>query len=106
MDLLWDKQISVMTKYIMDWRWKVLISKADPAQIKCSITEWLFPRLEIGLLHKISVKVCNAWRSTIVNTMSLLGGMKTMKSINREAFCILSGIPDPWLRMHHSCYSF
>ena len=51
MDLNWDKQIHVMNKQVMDWRWKSLAAKADPAQLKCSVTEYLLPRLEIGLAH-------------------------------------------------------
>jgi hypothetical protein len=69
MDLNWSRQTSVMTKYIMDWRWKVFVAKADPAQVKSSVTEWLFPRLEIGLSHaRISESTCKGWLSTIVNT--------------------------------------
>ena len=51
MDLTWDKQIQVMNKQVMDWRWKSLAAKGDPAQLKCSVTEYLLPRLEIGLAH-------------------------------------------------------
>src|SRR4051812_1488857 len=84
----------------MDWRWKALVSKADPAQLKASITEWLLPRLEIGFIHAgITEKICDAWLSTLIDTLSRLSVMSTMKSINRKA-CLLTGIPDLWLRLH------
>ena len=85
----------------MDWRWKALVAKADPAQLKASITEWLLPRMEIGLLHGgVTEKMCDAWLSTIIDTLSRLSGMSTAKTINRKAFCLLSGIPDFWLLLH------
>src|SRR5689334_75578 len=60
----WSTQIQNMNKAIMDWRWKALTTRVDPAQLKMSVTEWLIPRLEIGLLHAhISEKMCNAWLS-------------------------------------------
>jgi hypothetical protein len=43
MDLDWSKQIQVMNKHVMDWRWKSFSSKADPAQLKTSILDWLLP---------------------------------------------------------------
>ena len=51
MDLDWTTQITIMNKMIMDWRWRSRVARADPAQLKASITEWLIPRLEIGLMH-------------------------------------------------------
>ena len=85
----------------MDWRWKATVAKADPAQLKTSVLDWLLPRLEIGLLHAgVTEKMCNAWLSTIIHTLAHLSGLSTAKSINRNAFCLLTGIPDLWLRLH------
>jgi hypothetical protein len=65
MDLIWDKQIQVMNKYIMDWRWKVFAAKVDAAHLKSSILEYLLPRMEIGLAHAdITKTMCDAWLST------------------------------------------
>jgi hypothetical protein len=101
MDLNWSAQHTIMSNFIMDWRWKVLVAKADPTHVKASILEWLLPRMEIGFLHaNITKKMCESWLSTIIETLSRLGGMSTMGSINRQAFCLLSGIPDLWLRLN------
>ncbi len=101
MDLNWSTQRSIMNKYVMDWRWKVTVAKADPAQTRASILEWLLPRMEIGFLHaNITKKMCDAWLATIIETLARLGGMSTAKSINRQAFCLLSGIPDLWMRVN------
>jgi len=101
MDLNWSTQIAVMNKMIMDWRWRSQIANADPAQLKASIVEWLLPRLEIGLMHaNISENMCNAWMSTIIHTLCKMGGMSSMRSLNKKAFCLLAGIPDLWMHVH------
>jgi len=102
MDLNWDTQRQMMNKSIMNWRWKLFVSKADPIFVKTSIVEWLLPRLEIGFLHaNITKKMCEAWLSTIIETLARLGDMSsTVKSINRQAFCSLAGLPDIWLRLN------
>ena len=101
MDLCWNIQRQQINNQIMNWRWKANIAKANPAQLKSSILEWLFPRLEIGLIHaNVTKKMCEAWMSTIVETLSRLGGMSTLRTINREAFCVLSGIPDLWTHIN------
>jgi len=101
MDLKWEKQIHVMNKHIMDWRWKACAAKVDPAQLKSSITDLLLPRLEIGLAHaNITKTMCDAWLSTIIHTLCVRGGMSMAHSINKKAFCLLAGLPDLWMRMH------
>ena len=100
MDLKWDKQIHVLNKYIMDWRWKALTAKVDPAQLKTSVIEYLIPKLEIGFAHAdITSKMCGAWMSTIIYTLCQRGDMSMAHSINRKGFCILAGLPDLWMRM-------
>ena len=99
MDLNWSKQIQVMNKQIMDWRWKAFAAKVDPAQLKTSVIEYLLPRLEIGLLHAdISQKICDAWMSTIIHTLCHRSGMNTIGTMNKKGFCFLADIPDLWWR--------
>ena len=70
MDLNWSKQISVLNKQIMDWRWKSSSANADPAQLRASFTEFLLPRLEIGLLYaNVTEQMCNAWTKSITHTI-------------------------------------
>jgi hypothetical protein len=66
MDLDWTKQTQVLNKLVMDWRWKAFARKIDPAQLRTSVVEYLFPRMEVGLLHAdITKKVCDAWMSKL-----------------------------------------
>ena len=51
----------------MDWRWKALAAKVDPAQLRASYVEFLFPRLEVGLLYaNVTEEMCNTWMSAII----------------------------------------
>jgi len=101
MDLNWSKQREVLNKCVMDWRWKAITAMASPAQLKASISEWLIPRMETGFLHaNVTKNMCDVWLSTIIETLARLGEMSTGCSINRQAFCLLSGIPDLWLRVN------
>jgi hypothetical protein len=101
MYLDWSKQIQGLNKCVMDWRWKTLVAKVDPAQLRASYVEFLFPRLETGLLHaNITEKMCNTWMSLIIRTFCERSGMASGHSINNMAFCVLCGIPDLWLRSH------
>jgi ribonuclease HI len=103
MDLDWGKQIQSMNKMIMDWRWKAFAAKTDPAQLKSSVVEYLFPKLEIGLAHaEITQKMCDAWMSTIIHTICQRADMRMSHSINRKGFCILADLPDLWMRMQTS----
>ena len=64
------------------------------------LLDFLVPRLDIGLLHaNITQRMCDAWMSTIVHTLCERSGMSTVHSMNRKAFCYLSGIPDLWMRL-------
>ena len=99
MDLKWDKQIQILNKMVMDWRWKSFVNKTDPAQLRASVVEYLYPRMEIGLLYAdINEEMCAAWLSTIIYTICARGNMSGTHSINKSGFCILSGIPDIWMR--------
>jgi hypothetical protein len=73
-------------------------NKIDPAQLRLSYTEFLLPRLEIGLLHAdVTEKMCNAWMSSIIFTLCKRGRFSNAHSLNRMAFCLLADIPDIWL---------
>ena len=59
---------------VMDWRWKAFNRKIDSAQLRVSVTEYLFPRMEVGLAHAdITQQMCDGWMSTIVYTISERG---------------------------------
>jgi hypothetical protein len=99
LSLDWSKQILVLNKYIMDWRWKAKVAKVDAAQLKSSVIDYLLPRMDIGLLHAdVTQKMCHSWQSSIVHTICERAGMSNANSINRKAFCLLAGLPDIWLR--------
>jgi hypothetical protein len=99
LDLDWTKQKQVLTKLVMDWRWKAFSRKIDAAQLRASVTEYLFPRMEVGLAHAdITQEVCDGWMSTIIYTICERGNMSGVHNLNRKAFCILSRIPDLWMR--------
>ena len=101
MDLTWSMQIQVLNKIVMDWRWRATSSKVDPAQLKTSVTEYLLPKMELGLLFApVTQKMCDAWLSTIVHT--LCRGFSTVPTLNKSAFCLLAYIPDIFLRMQTS----
>src|ERR1043165_8986663 len=62
MDLNWGAQIQIMNKMVMDWRWRAAAAKVDPAQLKSSVTEYLLPKMDLGLLFaNITPKMCDAW---------------------------------------------
>ncbi len=101
MDLSWSMQIQILNKMVMDWRWRAVSAKVDPAQLKASITEYLVPKMDLGLsFANVTQKMCDAWLSTIIHT--LCRGFNTVSSLNKSAFCVLSGIPDIFLRMQTS----
>src|SRR4051812_2816873 len=79
MDLDWSKQIHVLNKCVMDWRWKALVGKLTRA----SYTEFLFPRLETGLLYaNVTEKMCNTWMSLIIRTFCERNGIASGHSVN------------------------
>jgi hypothetical protein len=99
MDLMWTKQIQIMNRQIMDWRWKSSAANVDPAQLKTSVMDYLLPRLEIGLFHaNITERMCDGWTSTIAYTICQRSGMHTIGSLNKKGFFLLAGLPDLWLR--------
>ena len=103
MTLDWSKQIQVLNKYVMDWRWKAIVANVDAAQLKTSVTDYLLPRMDIGLLHaEVSEKMCNAWLATVIHTICERAKMSNAHSINRKAFCLLADLPDLWMRTQTS----
>jgi len=75
----------------MDWRWKTLVAKVDPAQLRASYVEFLFPRLETGLMHaNTTEKMCNTWMSLIIRTFCETQWNGLRHSINNMAFCVLA----------------
>jgi len=94
MDLNWSKQISILNKMIMDWRWKSLAAKVDPAQLRNSYVEYLLPRLGLGLLYaNVTELMCNAWMRTIIHTLCVHSGFVSDYSLNPLGFCLIADIP-------------
>ena len=87
----------------MNWRWRALAQKIDPAMLASTVTEYLLPKIELGLLfaYGISDQMCRSWTRTIIDTLAVTANMT--KTITRlmsvEATCCLAGIPDIGLRM-------
>ena len=87
----------------MNWRWRALAQKIDPAMLANTVTEYLLPKIELGLLfaNGISDQMCRSWTRTIIDTLAATANMT--KTITRlmsvEATCCLAGIPDIGLRM-------
>ena len=87
----------------MNWRWRALAQKIDPAMLANTVTEYLLPKIELGLLfaYGISEQMCRSWTRTIIDTLAATANMT--KTITRlmsiEATCCLAGIPDIGLRM-------
>ena len=99
MDLDWSKQVQVLNKEVMDWRWKAFAAEVDPAHLRSWVVEYLLPRMEIGLVHaNVTKKMCDAWTSTIITTICHRGGMSTVATLNKKAFLVLAEIPDIWMR--------
>ena len=99
MDLIWTKQLALLNKEVMDWRWKALAAKVDPAQLKSSVVEFLFPRMGLGLMYAdVTREMCDGWMSTILHTICSLGRISTVTTLNRSAFLVLADIPDLWMR--------
>src|SRR6185503_17394254 len=99
MDLNWSKQIQILEKVIKDWRWKAFRAQIDVAQLRAAFTEYLWPKLESVLLYAtIPKKVYLSWMSIVIETFGKRGGMNTVHTLNRCAFCVLADIPHIWLR--------
>ena len=101
--LISKKQIQMINNTIMNWRWRALAQKIDPAMLANTVTEYLLPKIELGLLfaYGISDQMCRSWTRTIIDTLAATANMT--KTITRlmsiEATCCLAGIPDIGLRM-------
>src|SRR3984885_9514720 len=101
--LVSKKQIQMINNTIMNWRWRALAQKIDPAMLANTVTEYLLPKIELGLLfaYGISDQMCRGWTRTIIDTLAATANMT--KTITRlmsvEATCCLAGIPDIGLRM-------
>src|SRR5271154_442710 len=97
------KQIQIINNTIMNWRWRAIAQKIDPAMLASTVTEYLLPKIELGLLYTygVSEEMCRGWTSTIVQTLAQNAEMGKMaiRTLSREAFCLLSGIPQIFLRM-------
>ena len=75
------------------------MAKVDPAQLRASYVEFLFPRLETGLLYaNVTERMCDTWMSSIISTFCERSGIASGHSLNHMAFCVLAGIPNLWLR--------
>ena len=96
------KQIQMINNTIMNWRWRALSQKIDSAMLASTVTEYLLPKLEIGLLYAygISDEMCRGWTRTIIHTLAATAGMSktATRTMSSHAFCLLAGIPDISLR--------
>ena len=68
---------------IMNWRWRALAQKIDPAMLANTVTEYLLPKIELGLLfaYGISDQMCRSWTRTIIDTLAATANMT--KTITR-----------------------
>src|SRR4051812_40231829 len=61
MDLNWSRQLEILNKLVMYWRGRAAVAKLDPAQLKISITEYLLPKMDLGLLFaNVTQKMCDS----------------------------------------------
>ena len=101
--LMSKKQIQMINNTIMNWRWRALAQKIDPATLASTVTEYLLPKIELGLLfaYGISEQMCRNWTRTIIDTLANTANMSktTKRLMSVEAVCCLAGIPDISLRM-------
>ena len=77
----------------MNWRWKAIAQKIDPAMLANTVPEYLLPKIELGLLYAygITEAMCIGWTRIIVHTLAQVGGMnKTISKNSSHAFCLLS----------------
>jgi len=56
----------------MNWRWRAIAQKIDPAMLASTVTEYLLPKIETGLLYAygITEDMCNGWTRTIIHTLA------------------------------------
>jgi hypothetical protein len=62
----------------MNWRWRAVAQKIDPAMLASTVTEYLLPKIEMGLLYAygISDDICKGWTRTIIQTLTQIAGME------------------------------
>ena len=70
LNLTSKKQIQIINNTIMNWRWRAIAQKIDPAMLATTVTEYLLPKIETGLLYayEITEEMCQAWTRTITYT--------------------------------------
>src|SRR5277367_6446021 len=87
----------------MNWRWRAIAQKIDPAMLASTVTEYLIPKIELGLLYAYGITevMCRGWTRTILHTLANIAGLNKTQigNMSIEAFCVLTGIPDVGLRM-------
>src|SRR5271154_5385673 len=97
------KQIQIINNTIMNWRWRAIAQKIDTAMLASTITEYLLPKIELGLLYAYGITevMCRGWTRTILHTLASIAGLNKTQigNMSIEAFCVLTGIPDVGLRM-------
>jgi hypothetical protein len=82
--LISKKQIQMINNTIMNWRWRALAQKIDPAMLANTVTEYLLPKIELGLLfaYGISDQMCRSWTRTIIDTLAVTANMTDDNKIN------------------------
>ena len=53
--LVSKKQIQMINNTIMNWRWRALAQKIDPVMLANTVTEYLLPKIELGLLFAYGI---------------------------------------------------
>src|SRR5271154_4537286 len=58
------KQMQIINNTIMNWRWRAMAQKIDPAMLASTVTEYLLPKIELGLLYTygVSEEMCRGCR--------------------------------------------
>src|SRR5271154_2264695 len=71
------KQIQIINNTIMNWRWRAIAQKIDPAMLASTVTEYLLPKIELGLLYAYGITevMCRGWTKTILHTLASIAGM-------------------------------
>ena len=49
------KQIQIINNTIMNWRWRAIAQRIDPAMLASTVIEYLLPKIEIGLLYAYEI---------------------------------------------------
>src|SRR5271168_2470346 len=91
------KQIQIINNTIMNWRWRAIAQKIDTAMLASTVTEYLLPKIELGLLYAYGITevMCRGWTRTILHTLANIAGLNKTQIGNMN----IEGIPDVGLRM-------